>query len=1603
MRKVLFTLSMLSVFLLGMFSSVAWATDKAPSTQGSSGPTPSLLPDGEGAAETVSITLNAQTTGAATLHYGAGFNQVYNANASSPVSVEKGKPVRIHWEKASDGGDVIIDYIQLGEPETSRVTHEQLQQAGKNLTKDYYEYTPTEDITIYVAFRAPLPAPAPKLIVTFLDQGVKEVYAKTYKGDIVVKPGEAFPNNDPDLQFDIYVVPAEGYDIQKIVAWDRFRYRFERKPNNRIDKGVYVRLEKDGTVRLRNYQPYNADGKDATLEITTIPKKYQLILETDKEQGEVIVSDSQNHNQLYDGGAKDIPHNSKLRITAKPKEGSKLKEINVYSLWKPEAEQKRQYTADMLTLSEGTYELPQTESIVGNVRIEVVFERLQALKYTISFTPNSEEGQVLVSYTNPEGERVEDHNLSPIEVKQGTPISVWYSATRKSSTNTYYVVQSISLGQTVMDQAAILAANTDDNTLESGTVTLTPIQDGDLVVTFVRDPNPPAPKFAVIKKVTPAGSGNIRVEKEDDPDTVYDEENKFKSGTSLKVIVTPNGNYDISKVIVTVKGKEAETFEGEALALVGRKFIKTFAAVDNELTVEATFAAKDIKHTLIIEPTSNGNVQVRATDDLPSGAQVATGTVLTISVTPNAGYEVESIKLNDADKTLDFTKLESGVMTMQYTLNLDLTIKATFRVANTSGYTVTYTQPGVYGELWVKDATGTIDIESGTTMNTGEKIMIYVQLSRNTHRLIKVKVGKTEFLPENALEGSSSMLYKFEYTVNSHVAIEAEIITIRKYQLTVQHNPSQVSYSLFDSETNNKIYSYDGIISELTPVKIEITPNPGYELLSAQVDDNEPILAGEMTVSGNSASFVIGKLTKNTLVKLNSRAKSGAEFALSIQNATPERGSVEVKQDGMALVNKIVAGKPVEIKVTPTAGNQLVTLKINDIPVEPVLVGNSYTYAINEVEGSTTVAVEFDEASATVLRLKYIYNKDHFDTSSWMCFKVANQNGTTLASGDRIRSGDKIKFSLVLKPNARLHDITVDGVSAMDQLTDHSYFDYIKYLELTVAEADLNVVITTEPVVLHPVSIELNNYQAGYVTVSNGNSTFDEYKPIPHGTEVTISAEERLANYELETLQINEEAPIRKADLNVVEGKYFQTVHTVDGPLAIKAIYKRVMPKMCDVQVSWHPLEWGNVAIRNQQNEKVGDTTTPGSITAKITKGERVTFAIQAQEGYKVLSLQINGQEKIPTQIGNAYSYIYKVEGNTEVNITFSLDQKNHSYALINDETKGTVMTRTDETNYNPGDMIPENTEITFSIEPKKGYKLASISLNDTQILADELERLGAAYMYKYTVTEDFTLTVKYLTQEFFNFSLNNDAEKGDVTVQNQAGVTITGDTKPEKGDKLTVTISPKGDFKLEAIENNGTRIPVAELTANGNSFVYTIDDVQADITLTTFYKEEKMVVVTIPTSDEGQVSVTVDGKPVKNGEKVLVGADAVITVTPSAGKEVAEVTIGGKTYRPGDQGWKKDANGVVTISTKVGDKMDIAVKYATDSRRLGGQHLSVRLAEHGNLLLIEGVSAGTIVEVYDITGKLRMATTDRRIDFSHMPAGAYIVRMGNHVVKFVK
>ena len=443
------------------------------------------------------------------------------------------------------------------------------------------------------------------------------------------------------------VSPKSGYQLSKLVVKD------DEGTNVAVQNNKFVMPDSDVTV--------TATFKKAT-------SKYTVTINSSS-NGKVTASTT----SCYAG--------TLVALTATPKTGYVLDELTAMN------------TSDNtpVTVSGGQFEMPE-----GNVNIVATFKKA-ATTYSISIASSSY-GKVAASSTVAEpGDTVtltikpnSGYELDELTVKNtstnetvsvsGTgntytfemPASkVTISATYKTAKYTVTIITpahgSISVNpDTYKAGAKVTLDITPDAGYELDKLTFTDSEDYTTAISGKSFTMPDDDVYveASFKKIV----YSITVSEADNGKVTSSHKGRGINNT-VTLTVKPDSGYVLSKL--TVKNVTTK----EAITVSGSGDTYTFKMPASKVTVSAEFKKS---YSVSISSVSNGEV----TADLTKAAK---GQTVTLTVTPNSGYELDELTVNDGDVTVS----GSG---STYTFKMPAakaTVKATFKAVAPTTYTIT--------------------------------------------------------------------------------------------------------------------------------------------------------------------------------------------------------------------------------------------------------------------------------------------------------------------------------------------------------------------------------------------------------------------------------------------------------------------------------------------------------------------------------------------------------------------------------------------------------------------------------------------------------------------------------------------------------------------------------------------------------------------------------------------------------------------------------------------------------------------------------------------------------------------------------------------------
>ena len=332
--------------------------------------------------------------------------------------------------------------------------------------------------------------------------------------------------------------------------------------------------------------------------------------------------------------------------------------------------------------------------------------------------------------------------------------------------------------------------------------------------------------------ITASGSGSVSY----GGSTIRSKTSSFtlNEGSSATITFSPDNGYRIKSVKVN----------NSAVSFSNNQY--TISSINADTTVSVEFEAiPQTTYTLSITASGNGSASYGGSTirSKTSSFTLNEGSSASISFTPDNGYRIKSVKVNNSTVS---------VSNNQYTIssiNANTTVSVEFEAIPPTTYTLSITASGngsaSYSGTTIRSKT------SSFTLNEGTSATITFSPD-NGYRIKTVKVN-----------GSTVSVSNNQYTVSSiskNTTVEVEFEAI------------PVTYSLSITATGNGSASYDGttirgktssfIVNEGTTVKISITPDNGYRIKS--VKENNTVVTSYVS----NGVYTINNLSRNTTVEV---------------------------------------------------------------------------------------------------------------------------------------------------------------------------------------------------------------------------------------------------------------------------------------------------------------------------------------------------------------------------------------------------------------------------------------------------------------------------------------------------------------------------------------------------------------------------------------------------------------------------------------------------------------------------------------------------------------------------------------------------------------
>lgn len=291
---------------------------------------------------------------------------------------------------------------------------------------------------------------------------------------------------------------------------------------------------------------------------------------------------------------------------------------------------------------------------------------------------------------------------------------------------------------------------------------------------------------------------------------------------------------------------------------------------------------------------------------------------------------------------------------------------------------------------------------------------------------------------------------------------------------------------------------------------------------------------------------------------------------------------------------------------------------------------------------------------------------------------------TALNAGEnQVEAGTELTITATPAADYRLESLTVNDTPIESGAT-------------YVVNEDATIAVSFAEIEMHNVSVAIDE-SVDYQIAMNGEPV-EDLTSIVAGSELTLTINALPQGKKLVSVTLGDE-PLEANE----DGTYTFTV-TADATLTVTladiAYYTVTLPET---------VENGTLSVMN------GDVALNPGENTQIEEGTTLTITATPNSGYEILSLQVNGEEKIDEVSDNTYT-IASLDDDVTVEAAFS-EKVLYWQITCMVEGNGTVTIYDEEgTQYPSGySQIPSNVDMRLEFEPAEGYEIVDFYETDAE------------------------------------------------------------------------------------------------------------------------------------------------------------------------------------------------------------------------------------------------------------------------------------------------
>ena len=1057
-------------------------------------------------------------------------------------------------------------------------------------------------------------------------------------------------------------------------------------------------------------------------------------------------------------------------------------------------------------------------------------------------------------------------------------------------------------------------------------------------------------------------------------------------GTRLSLELTPETGYENEYWIINGKKFSPSTKAG--FENKGALTVREDVTVTAQLKVAGT---KTMVPVTVVKP-EHATVKAykgkyaSSSPELAAGEQVEAGSEILVVATPEAGYGVDYWLFNGQ-------RVEKATYRPNQQTFKILEASTITPVLKEAGYKITYEQPAEGGTLSVTTGFGASaqPVPSGSRVEERASLKIEATVEAGylfKHFLINGKV-KTVTYPTRP--------YLYE-TATEDMTIAAVIEKVKPCIVTITQ-PEHGTLTVKNSSSSAVIKDGEEVPMN-SRLSIEAKVDPAYEFKHFLINGVEtphtyysdyfktyscnytvtgPVTIAVVAVEKPSTVITIEPFEHGELIVKYGMYPNSVEVKSG--DAVPQgvKISVDASMDeGFALDHFLVNGEP---KPSDDAEADYILLTVGDTPLKLSAVAKRESAQVQ-------VTMVQPEATQGVMTAHYTDDAEKAVTDGMsvekgvkVTFVVAPQEGYEMASWKvndetkELESADPNQLTLPVEGNIKVEPVLKEKAAPQP---------------------------TMYTVTLVSIPASEGHFFAYY---GEDEKTIESGASLPEGTKVSFFVTPA-EGYELDYWEVDEKKSDDMSNTLVI---------TLSKDVKVRPVMKAKaapQPTMYTVQMI-QPKE-GQGTMTAHYTDDATQAVTDGM---SVEKGVKVTFVVTPKEGYEMESWKVNDETK-ELESADPNQLTLLVNDNTKVEPVLKAKAPvNPTEATLTITREGTGATISGKY-VTPDEMtlsiwegntkqVPLGSKVTLTAALTEGFEVTYMN-NGNPAPAEALSEEGKVYTFivQGDVTVVAKVTEKQVTGEFTVTCIADPEEGGKVSASTAEGP-ITNGAKVAAGEFITIKATPEENFEVDQWFLNGRELKNKK---GYSSFTFLLaEDVTIRVTFkSTLPPPEYAVTVEpiLPSAEAGKVQLfQKNGTPFESGKSVVTGTEMYVEVTPADKYELEMLQVGETKLPAGDEKLVNIAGGGVkyTFTVTAATKVQATFKLSNSIEQLAQSDVAVFVTNGGTRLEIAGAAEGTEVRLYDYTGQLLLASTEQALDISALPAGSYIVLVGDYTTRIVK